>query len=148
MNYQRIHDEIIADSRLSSPIGHKHNNKTMGYKERHHIVPKCLGGTNDSSNLIYLTARRHFIIHRLLTKIYPNNNKLWFAFSMMFCTNKTKPRHLDNAWVKSSSKKYSILKEKLSNYAKTRKHSKETRQKYQLKEREEFFQKNIEKIYL
>jgi len=133
MNYQRIHDEIIADSRLSSPIGFKHNNKTMGYKERHHIVPRCMGGTNDPTNLVYLTARRHFIIHRLLTKIYPENIKILHAFHMMFTNIST--RKLDSDWIKSKSKNYDYFKTELSNKMKGnlrnlgRKHSTESRLK-------------------
>ena len=39
------------------------------YTERHHIVPKSLGGSNESSNLVSLTAREHFVCHMLLTKM-------------------------------------------------------------------------------
>jgi len=39
------------------------------YTERHHIIPKSLGGSNESSNLVSLTAREHFICHMLLTKM-------------------------------------------------------------------------------
>ena len=45
------------------------------YKERHHIIPKCIGGTNDEDNLIDLYAREHFIAHKLLA-IETNNSKL------------------------------------------------------------------------
>lgn len=37
--------------------------------EKHHIIPKSLGGTNDSSNLVSLTPREHYICHLLLTKM-------------------------------------------------------------------------------
>ena len=40
-----------------------------GYKEKHHIIPKSLGGTNELSNLVALTAREHFVCHRLLIKM-------------------------------------------------------------------------------
>ena len=49
------------------------------YHERHHIVPKCLGGTNDEDNLIDLFAREHFIAHRLLALENPENTSLQFA---------------------------------------------------------------------
>ena len=39
------------------------------YIEKHHIIPKSLGGTNDIGNIASLTAREHFICHQLLTKI-------------------------------------------------------------------------------
>lgn len=39
------------------------------YTEKHHIIPKSLGGKNNQSNLVRLTARQHFICHMLLTKM-------------------------------------------------------------------------------
>ncbi len=37
--------------------------------ENHHIVPRCLGGKNDSTNIVGLTPREHYICHRLLLKM-------------------------------------------------------------------------------
>lgn len=53
------------------------------YHERHHIVPKCLDGTNDKDNLIDLFAKEHFIAHKLLAQENPNNNSLIYAWSCM-----------------------------------------------------------------
>ena len=53
------------------------------YHERHHIVPKCMDGTNDESNLIDLFAREHFEAHRLLALENPDNIKLVYAWRMM-----------------------------------------------------------------
>jgi len=39
------------------------------YTEKHHIIPKSLGGSDLKDNLVRLTAREHFICHLLLTKI-------------------------------------------------------------------------------
>ena len=39
------------------------------YTEEHHVIPKSMGGTNDSDNLVRLTAREHFLCHLLLTKM-------------------------------------------------------------------------------
>lgn len=36
--------------------------------ERHHIIPKCFGGSNDSTNIVRLTYREHFLVHWLLPK--------------------------------------------------------------------------------
>lgn len=38
------------------------------YTESHHIVPKWKGGGNEKENLVRLTAREHFIAHKLLFK--------------------------------------------------------------------------------
>lgn len=56
------------------------------YHERHHIVPKCMGGTNDEENLIDLFAKEHFEAHRLLALENPDNNKLTYAWWMMSTT--------------------------------------------------------------
>ena len=80
MNYRRIHDAIIDRAR---------NRILIGYKERHHIIPKCMGGSNEKINLVDLTAREHFIIHKLLCKIYTNNDKLIYSFWRL-CNGKDK----------------------------------------------------------
>jgi hypothetical protein len=74
MNYQRIHDAIIDRAR---------NRTLQGYREKHHVIPRCLGGTNQNTNLVNLTAREHFIVHKLLCEIYPNESKLVYAYWMM-----------------------------------------------------------------
>lgn len=53
------------------------------YHERHHIIPKCMGGANDEDNLIDLYAREHFIAHKLLAQENPSNNALVFAWTCM-----------------------------------------------------------------
>jgi hypothetical protein len=47
----------------------------IGYTEKHHIIPKSLGGDNSKLNLVNLTAREHFICHRLLTKMTTGDSK-------------------------------------------------------------------------
>ena len=53
------------------------------YHERHHIIPKCIGGTDDTENLIDLLAREHFNAHRLLALEHPNNKGLTSAWWLM-----------------------------------------------------------------
>lgn len=53
------------------------------YHERHHIIPKCLGGNNDEDNLIDLYGREHFIAHRLLALENPYNKDLLYAWNLM-----------------------------------------------------------------
>ena len=45
------------------------------YYEKHHIIPKSIGGKNSSDNLVLLTAREHYICHLLLVKIVEDKNK-------------------------------------------------------------------------
>jgi hypothetical protein len=56
------------------------------YKELHHIVPRCMGGSDDPDNLTYLSPRVHFVAHFLLWKLH-RTSKLAHAFNMM--CNKT-----------------------------------------------------------
>src|SRR5574343_102546 len=68
-----------------SVIEKAQNRVIEGYIEKHHIIPKCLGGSNDKSNLIKLTAREHFVCHWLLTKMTVNKerDKMVFAWWML-----------------------------------------------------------------
>ena len=51
--------------------------------EQHHIIPKCIGGSNDEDNIVLLGYRQHFIAHYMLAKAYPEHPKLWYAFNQM-----------------------------------------------------------------
>ena len=56
------------------------------YHEKHHIIPKCIGGSNDDENMIDLYAREHYIAHQLLAKENPKEKGLqfaWFCISIM-----------------------------------------------------------------
>lgn len=53
------------------------------YHERHHIIPKCLGGANDEDNLIDLFAREHYEAHRLLALENPESRDLQLAWWCM-----------------------------------------------------------------
>lgn len=37
--------------------------------EHHHIIPRSLGGGDEHENLVWLTYREHFLVHRLLPKM-------------------------------------------------------------------------------
>ena len=42
---------------------------TDTYTEKHHIIPRSLGGSNAKSNIVCITPREHFVCHLLLTKM-------------------------------------------------------------------------------
>lgn len=62
----------LCESRKPNIVNYK---RFSGLHE-HHIIPKHLGGSNDSTNLTYLTVREHIIAHFLLWKIYKSPNDL------------------------------------------------------------------------
>lgn len=58
--------------------------------EKHHILPKSLGGSDLTENLVSLTLKEHWICHRLLVKFLSNEehiNKMYNALWIMACKN-------------------------------------------------------------
>ena len=100
MNYQKLYYSIIEKRKESIP---------SGYTEIHHIIPRCLGGTDDKDNLVKLSAKEHFMCHLLLTKMYEYGTieyyKMCNAFLMMLVTSKD---HQNNRYI--TSRKYEKLK--------------------------------------
>lgn len=73
MNYQKAYNSLISKARNRKDF--------QGYFEKHHIIPRSLGGDNSSENLVKLTAREHFIAHCLLARIHGGTQ--WYAVSRM-----------------------------------------------------------------
>lgn len=58
-----------------------------GYSEKHHIVPKSLGGSNSDENLVLLTAREHYVCHKLLIRMTDGAERqsmLWAMHMMLY----------------------------------------------------------------
>lgn len=53
------------------------------YTEKHHILPKCLGGGDWQVNLVRLTPEEHYLAHQLLVKMHPNDKNLACAVVRM-----------------------------------------------------------------
>ena len=51
------------------------NTTNTGYVEKHHIIPKSLGGNNSKDNIALLTSKQHYICHLLLIKMTEGKNK-------------------------------------------------------------------------
>jgi hypothetical protein len=83
-----------------------------GYIEKHHIIPRSLGGTNDANNIVKLTPKEHFICHRLLTKMVIDSQhkiKMHNAVWMMQSVSSNQTRY------QISSNTFAILKENIAN---------------------------------
>lgn len=70
------------------------------YTERHHIIPKCLGGSDDESNIVVLLYREHVIAHMLLARIYSDNESILFAASLLMAVE---TRKIGNKIIKTKS---------------------------------------------
>lgn len=108
MNYKKIYNDIMIRSK---------NRVIDGYTEKHHIIPKCIGGTNHKSNIAILTPSEHFIAHQLLVKIYPDNGKIIYAARCMatMSNNGSRVNNKLFGWIREKysreiSKKFSGVK--------------------------------------
>ena len=105
MNYFK-HYQLLCSTR-------KTMNRQKGdsqYYEKHHILPKSLGGDNNNANLVLLTSKEHYLAHLLLYNHYKNIGgksfrKMAFALVSMLGSNKHQQRHILN------STQYSIVRE-------------------------------------
>ena len=103
MNYAEHYDKLI--SKYGSTI------KPVGYSERHHVIPKCLGGSDEDSNLVYLSAEAHYVAHQLLVKMYPEHYGLSYAAMLMTRVGRGQARVSNKyyAWLKSRFSKLQKL---------------------------------------
>ena len=102
------------------------------YYEIHHILPKSLGGTNAVANLVRLTAKEHFVCHRLLAKMTIGKAKLSMAYAVW---QMTRPNNKNR--YKCTAKTYEALKIQLSNSRLGIPMSEETKQKLRKPKSEE-----------
>jgi hypothetical protein len=90
MNHQKIYDNIIEKAKAENRIKLRKDNVDYVYYENHHVIPKCLEGSDKEHNKVLLTAREHFVCHKLLTYIYKGNRKITCAFHRMTYNKKGK----------------------------------------------------------
>ena len=74
MNYTKIYNQLIERAQTR---------ELNDYTEKHHIVPRCLGGSDEAANLVALTPEEHYVAHQLLVKMHPGNRALLHAAVMM-----------------------------------------------------------------
>lgn len=127
MNYKKHYTRLIERAR---------DRVLEGYTEKHHVVPRCLGGSDDPANIVSLTAEEHYVAHQLLTKMYPDHDGLLYAAVLMSMnTNGNRPKNKLYGWLRT---KYSMrmkgrvlseeTKQKISNAKKGKVLSKTHRQ--------------------
>jgi hypothetical protein len=98
MNYQLHYDHLIDRAK---------NRVLEGYVEKHHIIPTCLGGSNEASNKVKLTASEHYVAHQLLVKLNPGNAKIIYAALAMGGGSNQKVKRCNNKIFSWLRKQYS-----------------------------------------
>lgn len=99
--YTRVYNKIItqAKSRVNDC-----------YTEKHHIIPKSLGGTNDIDNIVVLTAKEHYICHLLLIKMTEGKNRTKMRYAAYRFTH---INPYQKGRLKITGRRYQYLKEQM-----------------------------------
>lgn len=63
MDYRKIYNALIQKRK------EKRLSRKECYCEKHHIIPRSIGGTDEEVNLVLLTAREHSLAHKILVRI-------------------------------------------------------------------------------
>lgn len=84
MDYTKLYSTLINHAINNPPIGiaeqHQDNSNSVAVSgprlnepsarlERHHIIPRSMGGKDDAGNIVLLTPKQHYIAHLLLFKM-------------------------------------------------------------------------------
>jgi len=96
MNYSLLYEKLILKSKSLT---------RRCYVERHHILPRSMGGGDENANIAKLTPKEHFIAHRLLAKIH--GGPMWVALAFMSRGGVKSAKD-----VKITSRLYEIIKTK------------------------------------
>lgn len=102
MNYIKIYNSLVSKAK---------NRILTDYVEKHHVVPRCMGGCDSDKNIVELTPEEHYIAHLLLVKIYPDHKGLVWAAIMMTGHNNGK---------RNNNKLYGWLRRKFQEVSKDR----------------------------
>jgi hypothetical protein len=79
--YERWYRQIIENA--------KNRTEILEYSEKHHVIPRSLGGDNSKENIVTLSLREHFICHKLLVKMNSGKNKHKMLHAL-FCMSATR----------------------------------------------------------
>ena len=109
----------IIEQALTRPMSRKEaKNLLGGYVESHHILPKSfeLGGGSDKTNLVFLTAKEHYVVHLLLTRMLSGRYLAKMNFAFLYMVQRKSPNHTS----RYTSKLYDIHKRSIVRYDYTR----------------------------
>lgn len=104
MNYKKNYYDYIAYVKTLNR--QKHDGI---YYERHHILPKSLGGQDTEDNLVLLTAREHFLAHYLLCKFVSGKalkSMAWAFHRMQYSSSDKQVRYTNSRLYESARKKF------------------------------------------
>ena len=87
-------------------------------KQTHHIIPRCMGGSDEPNNLIVLTYKQHRVCHRLLINMTIGETKYKMIYAYKFFNSKYPtpcPHHL-GYYTKESAEKMVATRNERGSY--------------------------------
>lgn len=126
MNYQNIYNNFLNLIKTTTPrerlIKRDQNDerllKQTIYTEKHHIIPRSLGGKNNKENIVELLFEEHIFIHLLRYKIFGHKED-FYAVRLMVQTKNSIPNKITkmlNQPLKHYGRwKHFIMKERYKN---------------------------------
>lgn len=75
--YAHLYRSLVESRKAIGRVFSTH----CGY-EKHHIIPKSLGGNDKKENIVILTPREHCIAHMLLARMYEGTAKAKMIFAL------------------------------------------------------------------
>lgn len=103
MNYHNVYQQLIKNAQAKRRV------KGTEYYEQHHILPRSMGGSNQSSNLVLLTAKEHYVAHHLLWRAH-RNKSMALAFIKIRTGNAQQQTH--GGYI--TAKEYEVIRKELS----------------------------------
>jgi hypothetical protein len=104
--YKRWYDAIVSNAQLRST--------PLSYSEKHHIIPKSIGGQDSKNNLVHLSGREHFICHWLLIKITTGSNREKMIYALNGMRRVSRTHQQERYITKITSRVFANLKEEFS----------------------------------
>lgn len=108
-------------------MGRRDNTESSVYYEKHHVIPRSMGGDNSKTNIVALTPRQHYVAHLLLTKMCIDKSDRLSMIRAWWVLKHTRGQRVSN------SRLFATLREEYSKAARAarigKKHSDETRNK-------------------
>jgi hypothetical protein len=101
MNYQLHYNKLIDKAVSEGRKKYKKDDIRYVYYEKHHIIPRCMGGTDDRGNIVLLLASEHYLAHQLLVKIYPDHHGiLYSAIRLTHSPSKQRTNNKLHSWLR------------------------------------------------
>ena len=80
---------LFLDNKYTKFYYHIITNFKSEIGEVHHIIPKSLGGSNEDDNLVKVSSKAHFILHKLLIKmVKQDSHKVAMNYALFMMMNR------------------------------------------------------------